>query len=165
MLTALHIDIQRVSVTSQQPDDSTIQQWVQTALHTESQCHQIGSDQIKDSHIELCVRIVDEAEISALNQQYRQRSGSTNVLSFTAEKIPDIPVRILGDLVICAAVVEQEAQQQGKTLDAHWAHMIIHGVLHLCGYDHIDDIDAERMESREQLILKKLGFSNPYEVK
>ncbi len=151
----LQIDIQRVSAVGQQPDDATIQHWVQTALEFES----------LNDQIELCVRIVDEIEISALNQQYRQRSGSTNVLSFTAEIIPEIPVHMLGDLVICASVVSREAQQQHKTLNSHWAHMVIHGVLHLCGYDHIHDIDAQQMESRELLILNKLGFSNPYEVK
>ncbi len=151
----LHIDVQRVSAVSQQPDDNSLQHWVQTALELESLSGQI----------ELCVRIVDEAEISTLNQQYRQRSAPTNVLSFSAENIPQIPVHMLGDLVICATVVNQESQQQNKTIDAHWAHMVIHGVLHLCGYDHINDIDAQQMESRELAILNKLGFSNPYEVK
>jgi probable rRNA maturation factor len=87
------------------------------------------------------------------------------VLSFAVDKIPEIPVYMLGDLVICAPVVTREAQQQKKTLNSHWAHMVVHGVLHLCGYDHMNQIDAQQMENREMLILDKLGFSNPYEVK
>ncbi len=155
LVTDLHIDIQRVSTDSKQPDDSSIQHWLQTTLELES----------LNGQIELCVRIVDESEMRALNQQYRQRSGSTNVLSFAVDKIPEIPVYMLGDLVICAPVVTREAQQQKKTLNSHWAHMVVHGVLHLCGYDHMNQIDAQQMENREMLILDKLGFSNPYEVK
>ncbi len=155
LATHLQIDIQRVSAVEHQPDDKSIQYWVQTALELES----------LNGQIELCVRIVDEAEMSVLNQQYRQRSGSTNVLSFVTENIPELPFQILGDMVICASVVSQEAHQQQKTFNSHWAHMVIHGVLHLCGYDHIHDVDAQQMELRELLILNKLGFTNPYEVK
>ena len=115
---------------------------------------------------ELAVRITDEAEIRALNHQYRGKDQPTNVLSFPFEAPPDVPPEALdhhlGDLVICAAVVEREALEQRKTPAAHWAHMVVHGVLHLRGYDHIDDADAEEMENKEREILDGLGFSDPY---
>ncbi len=152
-----HIDIQRACSGIEQPDDNHLQFWVDSVLQNEPE--------IQTLQQELCLRIVDEAEIVALNQQYRHRTGSTNVLSFPAENIPEIPENRLGDIVICAQVVNQEACQQNKTPDSHWAHMVVHGVLHLCGYDHLQEQDARLMEDREVLILKKLGFSNPYEVK
>jgi probable rRNA maturation factor len=155
LATNLTIDIQRVSQIPEQPNDDSIQHWVQTALQLET----------LNGQLELCIRIVDEAEISTLNAQYRHRNGSTNVLSFPAEVIPEMTEQLLGDLVICTSVVNHEAQLQNKTIDSHWAHMVIHGVLHLCGYDHINEQDAQRMESRELFILNTLGFSNPYEVK
>ena len=107
-------------------------------------------------HGELTIRIVDAAESRALNHGYRGKDKPTNVLSFHGEK------PVLGDLVICAPVVAREAREQRKTLRAHWAHMVVHGCLHLQGHDHEHDADAARMEAREIRILKLLGFSNPY---
>lgn len=111
---------------------------------------------------ELSIRVVGEEEARAMNLQYRDKDYATNVLSFPAE-IPDyVELPLLGDLVICAAVVADEAAGQGKTPEAHWAHMVVHGVLHLLGYDHIDDSQAEVMEDRERKILSGFGFADPY---
>jgi probable rRNA maturation factor len=98
-----------------------------------------------------------------LNEYYRHKAGSTNVLSFPFEVPEGVLSHLLGDLVICAAVVEREAREQGKDLEAHWAHMVVHGMLHLQGYDHISETDAAVMEAEEIAILNSLGFPNPYE--
>ena len=112
------------------------------------------------------VRIVDEAESAAINLAYRQKHYATNVLSFGTDlpqavinELDEVP---LGDLIICAPVVVREAAEQHKTLNAHWAHMLIHGILHLYGYDHEDEQDALEMESLEAGILLSLGFGHPY---
>ena len=102
-------------------------------------------------------------EIQQLNKQYRDKDKATNVLSFPMESPEEVDVCLLGDIVLCAAVIEHEAGQQAKTSAAHWAHMVVHGMLHLQGYDHIDDPDAEKMERLEINILKQLGFDSPYE--
>lgn len=107
---------------------------------------------------EICIRIVSEKESAALNRQYRHKSGSTNVLSFPGEAL------LLGDIIICAAVVNREARAQGKTRAAHWAHMVVHGSLHLLGFDHIKEKEATQMEALESKILHKLGFANPYSL-
>lgn len=112
---------------------------------------------------EVYIRIVNEAESAELNQRYRGKIGSTNVLSFPCEVPEGVPNHVLGDLVICAPVVEREAIEQGKPPHAHWAHMVVHGLLHLQGYDHQADSDAEIMEAKEILLLDGLGFLNPYE--
>jgi probable rRNA maturation factor len=112
---------------------------------------------------ELSIRIVGEAESAALNERYRNRSGPTNVLSFAGTDVPDgAGEKLLGDLVICAPVLGREAQAQGKSLDAHWAHISVHGTLHLLGYDHVEKADAARMERREVDLLAMLGFDDPY---
>ncbi|MBT5687837.1 MAG: rRNA maturation RNase YbeY, partial [Gammaproteobacteria bacterium] len=113
---------------------------------------------------ELVVRVVDEMESAELNQQYRHKSGATNVLSFPFEVPPGVPLEELplGDLVVCAPVIQREAREQDKTEGAHWAHMVVHGVLHLLGLDHIDPQQAVVMEEKEVGILKQLGISNPY---
>ena len=108
------------------------------------------------------VRIVDEAESAALNEAYRGKQGPTNVLSFAFDPPPGLTDDYLGDLVICAPVVLREAQEQGKSPRAHFAHLSVHGILHLAGYDHLDDADTMEMESREVAILAILGFSDPY---
>ena len=105
----------------------------------------------------LCMRVVDAAEGAALNARFRGRSGATNVLSFPAGE-PEL----LGDIAICAPVVEAEARGQRKTLDAHFAHMVVHGVLHLRGMDHDDDAGAARMAAEECAMLRSLGFRDPY---
>ena len=111
---------------------------------------------------ELALRVVDEAESEYLNQTYRGKPGPTNVLSFAAELSPDVPVPLLGDLVICAPVVMREAREQHKLAQAHWAHMTVHGCLHLLGYDHQSAREANVMEALEIEILEQLGFANPY---
>lgn len=109
----------------------------------------------------LTIRVVGEKESHALNRQYRGKDKPTNVLSFRAEDAPDEPA--LGDLVICAPVVAREAREQGKRPRSHWAHMVVHGCLHLLGHDHMKDREARRMEALEIKILKQLGFENPYQ--
>ena len=109
---------------------------------------------------ELGVRVVGAAESRRLNARYRGKDKPTNVLSF-----PSPPyARTLGDLVICAQVVRSEAREQGKLLQAHWAHLVVHGALHLIGYDHEREAEARRMERREVAVLRRLGFANPYRV-
>lgn len=116
---------------------------------------------------EITIRIVGEAEGAELNERYRHKAYATNVLSFGYDAEPlyedsdDIELA-LGDLVVCAPVVAREAAEQGKTLEAHWAHMIVHGVLHLLGEDHEDEAEAERMEQHEREILASLGYPDPY---
>jgi probable rRNA maturation factor len=111
---------------------------------------------------ELSIRIVDAREGRALNRQYRDRDYATNVLSFPVELPPGIASPLLGDLAICAPVVAREAREQGKALRDHYAHLTVHGVLHLLGFDHQEDADAARMEKLETGILAKLGVPDPY---
>lgn len=144
------IEVQVVFESAGQPGQQQIQLWVDTAL----------DDYERDA--EIVVRIVDEQESAELNEQYRHKSGPTNILSFPADLPEGIELDLLGDLVICAPVVEKEAREQGKILSHHWAHIIVHGVLHLLGYDHIDDDEAELMENKEIAILHKLHINNPY---
>ncbi len=148
----IRIDIQRASRDAEVPDDDAIADWVSAAW--------LGKEDT-----EVTVRCVDIPESHALNKQYRHKDKPTNVLSFPFEAPMGVDVGLLGDLVICAPVVAQEAEQQSKTLQAHWAHMIVHGMLHLQGYDHMNSDEAERMETLETDILAELGFANPYEVK
>lgn len=150
------IEIQRIYKSAGQPDSGQIKSWVNAALEG------ITQDQ------SCVVRIVDCKESADLNQQFRHKQGPTNVLSFPFElpdgfeTIDDTGLNILGDLVICAPVLEKEALEQHKTLANHWAHIVIHGVLHLVGYDHIDEEEAEQMESKEIAILDSLHINNPY---
>jgi probable rRNA maturation factor len=104
------------------------------------------------------VRLVDAAEGQALNREFRQKDYATNVLTFDYAQEP----LVMADLIICAPVIEQEAAEQGKTLEAHYAHMLVHGTLHAQGYDHIEDDEAQCMEAREREILAALGFDDPY---
>ena len=148
----MNVDIQRQTETGQQPDDPDICRWASAAY--------LGDK----PDAELTVRIVDESESAQLNETYRHKSGPTNVLSFPFEAPPGMELPLLGDLVICAPVVEREALAQNKSTQAHWAHMMVHGSLHLQGYDHIETQQAEQMEALEVDILARLGFSNPYEL-
>lgn len=144
------VEIQRVFEISSVPASTRMSEWASAVM----------ADRVEDS--ELVIRVVGIEESSALNQQYRKKKGPTNVLSFSYEKSDTVPLETFGDLVICAPVVEKEAAEQKKSLDAHWAHMIVHGVLHLLGYDHIEEADALEMEALEQAILGGMGFPNPY---
>jgi len=110
----------------------------------------------------IVVRLVDEAESQALNHQFRGKNSATNVLSFPTDLPAEIEPDYLGDIVICAPVVEQEALDQNKLAEAHWAHMLVHGILHLKGYDHIQADQATLMESLEKHILAQMGFPDPY---
>ncbi|WP_237055010.1 rRNA maturation RNase YbeY [Microbulbifer sediminum] len=149
-MTDLQLDVQRPSRCTPLPTDDQLALWASAALGEQ-----------RDS-AELSVRIVDEAESRELNLQYRGKDKPTNVLSFPADLPPDLALPLLGDLVICAPVVAAEAEQQHKGLFAHWAHMMVHGTLHLLGYDHIEDAEAETMENLETRILGDLGFPDPY---
>jgi len=150
----LELDIQNACADAAVPSEELFSQWISAALANEH-------DWPHDS-AEVCLRIVDAAEINALNLQYRGKDYATNVLSFPADLPAELNLPLLGDIVICSAVVEREAVEQHKVSNAHWAHMVIHGTLHLLGYDHIDDDEAEFMESREIEILSALNFPNPY---
>ena len=132
------------------PTAEQIEQWATAAVQPQT------------DEVEMTVRIVDEAESHALNLNYRGKDRPTNVLSFPFECPDEVELPLLGDLVICRQVVEREAQEQGKPLMAHWAHMVVHGSLHLLGYDHIEDDEAEEMESLETQIMIGLGFVDPY---
>jgi probable rRNA maturation factor len=113
---------------------------------------------------ELVIRIVDEAESASLNERYRGKRAATNVLAFPVGETmaPGPEPKPLGDIVICGPVVAREAEQQKKPLEEHWAHIVIHGCLHLCGYDHEADAEAERMEARERSLLSEFGIPDPY---
>ena len=132
------------------PTAEQIEQWATAAIQPQS------------NEVEMTVRIVDEAESHELNLNYRGKDRPTNVLSFPFECPDEVELPLLGDLVICRQVVEREAQEQDKPLMAHWAHMVVHGSLHLLGYDHIEDDEAEEMESLETQIMTGLGFADPY---
>lgn len=124
-----------------------------------------AAQQLALTKIELVIRLVDKMEMIALNHQYRGKNKATNVLSFPFESPPGLPYEnyYLGDIIICDSVVEEEAHQQQKLLLAHWAHMTVHGFLHLLGYDHIEEKQAFKMEQKEIEILSALGFNNPYQ--
>jgi probable rRNA maturation factor len=144
------LEIQRIYQAEGLPRDSQLNGWVEAALAE------------KNQGCEIVIRIVDERESSTLNLQYRKKPGPTNILSFTFDAPNNIDLDMLGDLVICAPVVIREAQQQNKTINDHWAHITIHGVLHLQGYDHKEEDEAEAMEAREIAILNKFNIDNPY---
>ena len=132
------------------PTEEQIAQWATAAVQPEW------------DEVEMTVRIVDEAESHELNSTYRGKDRPTNVLSFPFECPDEVELPLLGDLVICRQVVEREAAEQEKPLMAHWAHMVVHGSLHLLGYDHIEDDEAEEMESLETQIMQGLDFDDPY---
>jgi len=149
----LELDVQRE--VSALPGDEELFSWVNAALEFENY-----------ADAELTIRFVSEDESAELNKQYRNKKGSTNILSFPfevpAELDGEIELNLLGDLIICSDVVKKEAEQQNKSEIAHWAHMLVHGTLHLLGYDHLADADAAIMETKEIKILSKLGYSDPY---
>ena len=146
----INIEVQNAASTEELPSEETFQKWA-SAIEDDS-----------NQHKDVSMRIVDEAEMGELNNQYRKKTGVTNVLSFPADLPEGIDIAFLGDIIICAPVVAKEAADQGKSLESHWAHMTVHGILHLQGYDHIDEAEAEQMERLETKIMKELGFENPY---
>lgn len=149
------VDVQFAADDESIPGADDIAMWVNRAIDA------AGSSGIG----EVSVRVVGADEMQQLNSEFREQSKPTNVLSFPAGDLaglPDEAARPLGDVVVCAAVVAAEAEQQGKTLDDHWGHMVIHGTLHLLGFDHENDSDAADMESLEIRILGNFGVANPY---
>lgn len=134
------------------PSEAKLKAWAKAAL-----CHKVRGG-------ELSICLVSKEDIRQLNKTYRHKDKPTNVLSFKADfpEGPKLKLRLLGDIVICSDIVNEEAKAQDKTPEAHWAHMVVHGSLHILGYDHEEDLEAEKMEAKEISILKKLGFANPY---
>lgn len=141
------------------PSDTQLTKWAECA-------HALGSELPSDLPVELGIRIVTVDEMKQLNGEFRDKAHPTNVLSFPmqldAAIAADLGSQPLGDIAICHAVVEDEARSQNKSLDSHYAHMVVHGVLHLLGFDHQDDAEAELMERTESAILEQCGFDNPY---
>ncbi len=144
------LDLQIASEVEVLPSESQIVAWLDATIDE------------ANSAAEITLRIVDEAESQQLNHDYRHKNWPTNVLSFPFQAPPGVEIAVLGDLVICAPIVEREAEEQQKSREAHWAHMVVHGTLHLLGYDHLSEDEAVVMESREKEILATLGYSDPY---
>ena len=148
------ITVQRAAKNAAVPASLQLRRWAKHAL------------QRRVKTAELTIRITDKKEMTALNTTYRHKTGPTNVLSFpfTAPADVEMDIPFLGDIVICADVVNKEAAARKKTKEAHWAHIVVHGTLHLLGYDHEIEADAAVMEAQEIEILQSLGFTNPYHV-
>lgn len=159
----MELDLQLATRATDLPSEADFQRWCLAAL----------SELGQSADYELTIRLVDNEEIQQLNSDYRGKDKPTNVLSFPFEAVDllgayagdvaQLDVPLLGDLVIAPAVIEAEAKEQNKTLSAHYAHMTVHGVLHLLGYDHVEDAEAEQMEALEIQILARLEIGNPYE--
>ncbi len=150
MSLRVNLLIQRVVRSKAIPSDALLRRYARAALLP------------LEGKVALTLRIVSEAESQQLNHDYRKKNKPTNVLSFPFEAAPDFSTPYLGDVVICAKVVQKEAQEQGKKLNHHWAHMVVHGCLHLLGYDHIKSRDAEEMETLEREVLAALNIPDPY---
>lgn len=146
-----YLDIQIATDFPDLPSEAQFKHWVDTVLQ----------DTEQDS--EIVIRLVDKPESAELNQQYRNKQGPTNILSFPFEAPDNIDMDLLGDLVICAPLIAEEAGEQHKQAEHHWAHITIHGVLHLLGYDHVEDGEAEEMETLEIKLLNVLNIANPYQ--
>jgi len=145
----IDVDVQNATAMEPLPEDAQFNLWVETALRE----HDVA---------ELTLRLVDRDESRELNSRYRGKDKPTNVLSFPAELPPGLDIPLLGDIVICAPLVGEESEVQHKSLQAHWAHLVIHGVLHLLGHDHQDEQEAAEMEAIEVELLASLGYGNPY---
>ncbi|MES9886146.1 MAG: rRNA maturation RNase YbeY [Candidatus Sedimenticola sp. 6PFRAG1] len=148
----LELDVQRAVDSTDMPDDGHLRRWVETTLAGR-----------RDS-AELTIRMVAEKESHELNLQYRDKDRPTNVLSFPSDLPEMVESDLLGDLVICVPVVVHEAAEQGKSPEAHWAHMVVHGTLHLLGFDHQNEQEAEEMEGLEREIIEILGYPDPYKA-
>lgn len=151
--TEIDLDLQIACDEKHLPNEEAFIQWIALALE----------EDYTDELAEITIRIVESSESQALNLEYRGKDKPTNVLSFPFEAPPGVPINLLGDLVICKEVMEREASEQNKEVAHHWAHLCIHGCLHLLGYDHIEDDEAQIMESLEIKLLDRLGIANPYE--
>lgn len=147
---SIELELQIASNAKTLPHPAQFREWIGNTLDAEH------------DNVELTIRIVDIEEMTELNETYRKKQGPTNVLSFPAQIDPNFDVSLLGDIIICAPVVQQEAADADIDLIAHWAHMVVHGTLHLLGYDHINPDDADVMESIETKILTELGYPAPY---
>lgn len=171
----IHVDLQNVieqdKLNHALPSEQQFDTWLNTsievlrAISSETQTHDdsIDAAQIQQHAFELTLRLVDLSESQKLNFDYRDKNKPTNVLSFPFEAPEHIEMSFLGDLVVCASVVEREANEQQKQYHDHWAHLCIHGLLHLLGYDHIQDEEAQEMEGIETAILAKLSIDDPYQ--
>ena len=146
----IKLDLQLACAASDIPRRKDLRRWAAAALTS------------RRGAVDLTIRVVDAAESAQLNRTYRGRAGPTNVLSFPFEAPPGVQSPLLGDLVICAPVVAREATEQGKPSAAHWAHLVVHGVLHLLGHDHVEPVEAQAMEAAETTILARLGIPDPY---
>lgn len=153
MTAHVRVTVQRITRVRGLPSQAKSQRWVTAALH--------GAGYRRAA--ELVIRLVNEAEGRRLNHAWRHKDYATNVLAFPAKLPEALRSPLLGDLVICAPVVRREAAEQGKPLDAHWAHLTVHGTLHLLGFDHQAKAGAHVMEAMETAILAKLGFPDPYQ--
>jgi len=151
----LTLDIQNTTQSPQVPADTLMHQWVTKALLEAG---------YQGTSAELTIRIVNPVESQMLNRDYRGIDKPTNVLSFPFEIPEGVPCDLLGDLVVCESVVVAEALEQGKNLNAHWAHMLVHGTLHLLGFDHLEEAEANAMESLEISILDSFSIQNPYQA-
>lgn len=154
----LQLDLQLACEGADVPAETDLVRWISAALDTAGWRPPAGLP------TELTVRVVDNDESRTLNHTWRGKDKPTNVLSFPFEAPEGIPLALLGDMVICAPLVAQEAQEQDKTGQAHWAHLVVHGTLHLLGFDHIEDDEAAEMEALEVQILAQLGFADPYDI-
>lgn len=163
--SSVQLDVQSAVTRTGLPSSKRLQLWAQAAYEVHHAAHTHGRKR-KVQPVQVSLRIVGSAESRKLNRDWRDEDHATNILSFPAGEMPELAGELptLGDLVVCAPVVKREAAQQGKALDAHWAHMMIHGVLHLLGYDHEVERDAQLMEACEVAILDSLGFANPYDL-
>lgn len=151
----VRVDVQLGASGRDIPDSATIREWVQRAIDGAGVAGQM----------DVSVRVVDADEMQSLNRRYRGQDRATNVLSFPGGPVAGLPAdepKLLGDIVVCAAVVADEAGRQRKSVDEHWAHMLVHGTLHLLGYDHEHDDDAREMEALEATVLRSSGIPDPY---
>jgi len=146
----IEVIVQRATGQSGMPGDEDFERWIEAVFGD------------RQDHVSVTVRLVDADESRRLNRRYRDQDKATNVLSFPAHFPQQLALPDIGDIIICAPVVEHEARQQGKPSIHHWAHLAVHGVLHLLGFDHVTDEQAELMEIREKLILAQLGVADPY---
>ena len=146
---AIELDLQRAERFENAPADEQFETWVPAVLQSRGDA-------------ELTIRLVGREESRTLNHTYRGKDRETNVLSFPSELPDGVDIPLLGDIVICAPLVEQEALEQAKPVEHHWAHLTLHGLLHLLGYDHVEESDAKEMEALETSLLASLGISDPY---